>query len=636
MWPESLKKESDQFLGAWTRTDTYHVPSDHALASQNVAYIKGQVAKRFGHAVVFNPNETASSMFNWLSLSGNFLVWYKPGVGVRRANLASPSAATIMTQATAAGASYADAGSRLYAAFYDSVGNGGVAGAQVYGASYGASDPVMAAPLPAVPSVTQPGAGLITVGPHRLGYLLQTRSGYTGPPGPASGTNVFVPVNFTATGLKNIQVSFTNSYPAEASQVQIIMTPTTNLNDYRLVPGATAVIAGPGPQLVTVTISISDDDLLAQGPSALPYQNLLANPAVGGVAIKPSVVFPYLERMIYIANDAAGFPGAYASDVGNYQSITADQHRISLPGNRQPITGFGLRGVLYFLGPQGTYSTSDNGQVPAQWPSPQLVDGVIGALGPNCVFVNNAQGFAWVAYTSGLFLFLGGQYPTTPVSYYNDPEWQRINWNVPSKVFVIDDTVANRVEVLAPLDGATTPTHRLTWDYSDGIDPTQVKFSMNSIQAGYSYGCFAIVQNATSKRKEVWAAPSSAGAIIRQCDATDAHPYRDIAAPINAIYELPLQPGQDAQHGFLHYHHGGHARIRGLGNCQPTYFALDHAFSLTPPPFTLAVNPGKEELIYGQDIPSEHCSLQLANADLDGYFLLSKYTHYYAVGPTMR
>jgi hypothetical protein len=636
MYPESLKKESTEFEGAWSRTDVYHVPGNHALFSQNVAYIKGQVSKRFGHTVVFNPADAASSMFNWLSLSGNFLVWYKPGSGVRLANLASPSAALIMTQATAAGASFADAGSRLYAAFYDSHGNGGVAGAQVYGATYGAADSVMAAPLPVSPSVTQPGAGLITVGPHRIGYLLQTRSGYVGPPGPASATNVFIPVTFTAVGLKNITVAFTNSYPIEASQVQIIMTPTNNLNDYRLVPGATALIAGPGPQIVTVTISISDEDLLAQGPSALPYQNLLANPAVGGVAIKPSVMFPYLERMIYIATDGSGFPVAYASNTNAYQQITADQNFISLPGNRQIITGFGLRGVLYLVGPQGTYSTSDNGQTPSNWPSPQLVDGVIGVLGPNCVFVNNAQGFAWVAHTSGLYLFLGGQYPTTPVSYYNDPDWQRINWNAPANVFVVDDTIHNRVEVLAPLDGATTPTHRLVWDYTDGIDPTQVKFSINSIASGYPYGCFAIVQNASTARKEVWCGSSSAGAIVRQSDETDAHPYRDIAVAINQIYELPLQPGQDSQHGLLHYHHGGHARIKGIGTCLPNYFALDHVFSLSPPNITLMVNPGKEELIYAQDIPSEHVSLQLQNSDLDGYFLLSKYTHYYAVGPTMR
>jgi hypothetical protein len=234
-------------------------------------------------------------------------------------------------------------------------------------------------------------------------------------------------------------------------------------------------------------VSISDDDL-AGGVDAVAYQNLLTADVNGLAPFRPASIFPYSSRLAYVTRDGAGFPVVYFSDPDNYQQITANQHGVYLPGNLIVNTGRALRGVAYMFGPHWTYSTSDTGGTPTTWAKPQLVDGSIGTLSPNGVADNPAQGFLWVADESGLYLFEGGQYPSRPISYYQQPDWDRINWGgAPTAVKVIDNKSKKRVEVQAPIDGSLVPNARLVWDYTEGVDPETAKYSLLSMP-GYAQG----------------------------------------------------------------------------------------------------------------------------------------------------
>jgi len=175
-------------LGSWPRLDAYSVPIDHGLLAQNVAYIRGEVSKRFGHSVVLTPLDTITSFWNWLfNLFGTPKSWYTyfaTGIGVRIIDLASIGAPTTwIAQATAYAASFANAGSRFYVAFYKQNGAGDSAG-QV--SSYlGGTQTLFAAPMTVNPTMSEPGVGLVTAGPHRFGYLIQTGNGFTTRPSPA-------------------------------------------------------------------------------------------------------------------------------------------------------------------------------------------------------------------------------------------------------------------------------------------------------------------------------------------------------------------------------------------------------------------------------------------------------------------
>lgn len=634
MLPDLSKVEITDFRGAENRLDSYSVPGQNALQSQNVRYTTGQVATRFGHSVMFTTGDIITAFVGWLfNVFGqpkNWFFYYAAGIGIRAVDLGNigGGALTWIPQTTAYGAALAPAGSRIYIAFQTAAGGGDTA-AQVF--SYtGSNEPLFAGPVNIAPVVSESAAGLVTAGVHRFGYLLTTKNGFTTRPSPDNGS--FQPVEFTSSGGKNVHVVVSGFWPSYASEIQIIMTTSSNLNKYFLVPGAIVSVPPSQAFSVLVDISISDDDLAADATEALPFFGLLTADAAGRPPFIPYNLVNYSSRMGYTTLDATGLPVTYFSDPDNYQSLTAATSGVYLPGNLQQTVVAPLRGVAYIFGPHWTHSTSDNGKTPVQWAKPQLVDGSIGTLSPRGVFPNTAQGFLWVCDTAGLYLFSGGQYPSRPISYNQQNDWDRINWQAARCVSVVDDSENKVVQVLAPLDGATTPTHRLTWNYAKGTDTDTAKYSIYDY-VGQSFG---IVEHPSTLTPEVWIGPAVAGApVVRQNDGEETKPYRDVAAAINSIYEGALAPGQGGPHGFLHQHHGDHLRVSGNGTMLAQAFAVDHAAQTRVIKFPLALKPGKEYLVkyYLED---EHASLQLQTNAVDEFFILAKQTHYYAPASTQR
>jgi len=650
MNPDVLKRELTRFTGAWPRLDPESVPLTAALQSQNVAYLRGQVATRYGHSVMFASTDAASALFNWIFLSNapqNILVWFNPGVGARAIDLNNIAGGvfSLFAQTTQQGASFAASGPRVYMGFYDANGIGKVGG-QVYGNSV--VDPLFAAPTQITfSSATEPAAGAVTAGLHRFGFLLQTRNGFTTAWCPVNSSNAFSPFSFTASGSKNLRLVVNGAgatWPTYASQGQLIMTTAANLNRYFIVPGVSWGIAGGTTGTYTLPdFSISDSDLTATAADAVSYQNRLTMDQLGNAPFFPSVIFTYGARMGYVTRDSSGFPVCYFSNLNDFQGLFAATSGVYLPGNQPIVTGFALRGVAYLIGPHSTYAVADNGQVPAQWASPQLVDGSIGTLSPQGVWANESQGYAWVADEGGLYLFEGAAFPDRPISYYQLPDWQRINWAAPTAIQVVDDKNNKRVEVLAPLDGSTTPTHRLTWDYTEGTAPEQAKYAIQNLTS-YALGAIGLVQHPTTKRMELWFGPSSAGAFIRQNNGSEANPYRDVntagntAVAIASLYETALLPGiDDPRRGQVHFHHGDHARLTGSGNVALKVWGLDHLRSVVPAasPLALSATPGAEAL-FKYWLQSEYASLQLSTSAVDAFFVLSGLKHYFTPASPQR
>jgi hypothetical protein len=652
MNPDVLKRELTLFHGSQPRLDPESIPATAALLSQNVAYLRGQVSTRYGHSVVFTPSEAATAMANWVFLylgtPENVLLYLKQGTGVRYMDLSNLGIGpfAVVAQTTAQGASFATAGSRIFIGFYDANGVG-LGSGQVYSWT-GGVDPLFAAPTQILISgASEPSAGAVTAGLHRFGFLLQTRNGFTTTWCPVTSGGAFSPFSFTASGGKNLRVTINGggaTWPAYSSQVQLIMTTAANLNRYFIVPGTTTSVApGTNFSYTLPDFSISDSDLTATATDAVTYQNRLAGDQSGNPPFSPSVIFAYGSRMVYVTRDAAGLPVAYCSNANDLQALYAATSGVYLPGNLQIITGFALRGVAYLVGPHWTFAVADNGSTPSQWASPQLVDGSIGTLAPQGVWVNEAQGYAWVADEGGLYLFQGAAFPARPISYYQQPDWALINWAAPTAIQVIDDKNNKRVEVLAPLNGSLTPTHRLTWDYTEGTDPETAKYSIQNLTS-YAMGAMGLVQNPTTKRMELWLAPSSAGAFLRQNDGSEANPYRDVntagttPAAIAGLYETALLPGIDYPgRGQVHYHHGDHLRIRGSGNLALKVWGIDHVRSVVPAasPIALAGGPGLEYL-FKYFLLSEYASLQLSTNAVDAFFTLSGIKHYFTPASPQR
>ncbi len=620
--------------------DPTSIPLEKGRLARNVSYYGNAVATRFGYSAVFNPSTSITSMINWLFLNGttpaNYLAFYVPGTGVRTANLASPSASTLIAETTGTTASLCSLGKQMYAGFMDANGIG-VAPGKVctFG---GTAEPLFAAPIATTPTMSEVGTGVTTAGAKNFGYLIQTSNGFITRPSPAP-SDQFTPVSYTsATGIIEMSISPPSfAWPTYAVKVAMIATTTANPNRYFIVPAPypggdpfVPVVVGAATKIY---MNVSDAYLAESGIDASDYLTQLSQTVSGTAPVNPSVIAAYGQRLAYQCLDSAGVPVTYFSESSQPQSVNAANSAVYLPGNLSTTTGFALRETFFILGPHWTYAVQDSNGFPSTWAQPQLVDGSIGAIGPFCVAPNTTQSSAWVADEAGLYLFQGGSYAARPVSYWQSADWARINFAATTKIQVIDHKSNQRVIVLAPLDGASTPTHELTFDYSLGNTPELIQYSLNSI-ASYAPGAIAMVQNNTTKHVEPWIAPSSSSySIIRENDGTEATPYRDVAAAIDSAYEYaPLPRGFQ---GNVIMHHGLQIRVRGAGTASLTMYSVDQAVSAGPFSLTLAAAPDAE-ILQRFFIRSEYASGRIATNAVDEWFNLARIDHYFTPGSPSR
>lgn len=477
--PDNSTALITQFQGSSQSQDSYDVDPNHGLYSRNCDFIMGQAesiqaATRRGVSQlgqVPNTDGAISALASWFfSYNGaqdTLVAMYSATNGVRFYDqLANAFSEIVIAVTGAAGAIFVTDGLRIYAAFYDFSGRKGVAQARVFGLLNGAISPgneavdtLFASPLPAtIAAVTtlQPFAGVVTAGTHRVGYIFLTRNGDAASLlNPVTADGVFSPVTFTADGTKNLNVFVTfSSIPTYLNPtnapvtptLQVVMTSASNLNEYYLVPGATVnVPATPGA--AGMVVNITDGDLVT-GTNVTLNQNQLS--AVNNAGpFNPWSIFTYSSRMAYCTLDSAGFPVIYFSDANDYQSISAATSGVYLEGRQIPVQGCSL-GVCYLATVASLYSVQDNGGDPTTWTEPQRIDGSIGILSPTCMLA--AGGKILMASEKGLYLYRGGAFPQIPISYWQSPDWNRINWAQPTQVSIVDDSQDKVLRVLAPLN----------------------------------------------------------------------------------------------------------------------------------------------------------------------------------------
>jgi hypothetical protein len=368
----------------------------------------------------------------------------------------------------------------------------------------------------------------------------------------------------------------------------------------------------------------------------------------------------WADRMAYLAtvpdNQGNFIDALYASERNNYQAITADQHVLQLPGQRTIVTMFRMVSVNYILGPHEIWGVSDNGDVPVTWSAPGLVDGRHGTLAIHGAEVAPSGDRAWIADQAGLFLFTGGPILDLPLSYYQSPDWTRINWGAAYCVRIKDDSGSRRVCVSVPLDGATEASHVMTWDYTDGLTPETVRYGLNFIAvphgalASQPIGGMELMRNDLLNqgdnlgRVELWLGlwtpntDQSSAYILRHMSDVDATPFRDLVYPILSDWSGPPLPGRGySGAGYAGYtsglntiqhHHGFHARLRGLGIVKPVIWDIDQKNSFVCRPVTLSQAPDKDELVLA-DIINELAYVSLSSNVIDTYFRLAFLRWYY-------
>lgn len=514
------------------------------------------------------------------------------------------------------------------------------------------------------PSIGFTGGGLIGLGSRRFGYLIEYSTGFTTRVSPDFGTTAiptiatFGPTTAAYGGSDGkATMNFATGWAAGGLlpgivAISVVMTTATNLAQFYVVPGSRTL--NDGVTAVNITVNITDADLSSTGTDATPYLYWMtqsadnANEPTGLVPFGCRHIALWADRMAYLAsvpdNQGNLIDALYVSERNNPQAITADQHVLQLPGQRTITTMFRMVSVNYILGPHEIWGVGDSGDVPVTWAAPAMVDGRHGTLAIHGAEVAPSGDRAWIADQAGLFLFTGGPILDLPLSYYQTPDWVRINWGAAYCVRIKDDSGSRRVCITVPLDGATHATHVMTWDYTDGLTPETVRYSLNYILlpdgTTQPIGGMELMRNDLLNqgenlgRVELWLGlwqnntlPGNSY-ILRHMSEADANPFRDIAYGIDSKWSGPPLPGRDLGQSIIQHHHGFHARLRGVGTVTPVIWDIDKKNSYPCRPVTLSEAPDEDELILA-DIINELAYVTLETKLPDNYFRLAFLRWYY-------
>jgi hypothetical protein len=656
---EYIDLDSDSLHGPNQITDESAGGGGLAL---NIEYLASHPKTRNGFKTALVQAPAAApitSLYSWLQSLYHRLLWFEAHLDLWSWDFQLNQPSLIVPALPADGVIFAEAGSRIYLAWFDYPGTSTIP-AKVWNGIFTLGiaevDDLFRAPLaPAdftaafadgagTPSDANPSAGQ-----HNFKFLWQTANGFI--TAPTAQT-----YSFSAAGGLPIQITLTptSTWPTWVRKVLVIMTTAQNLQRYFVVPFSPApydIMFGTANPL---TIEISEST--AGGPiddASLPtYEDATKYFSIRSGGMNAYFLLPFGNRMVYLAdvfdaNLINSVSTIYISEPDNFQWVTEDQHAIRLPGARKVTCAAVLGNIIYWLGPNWTFASSDNTLTPVEWVPPELVDGSIGTTKPRGVTSNPAIGVMWVADQSGLYAFSGGAYPRLPTSYYQSVDWKRINWGAPaSTVQVVDSPNDKLVIVMAPLDGSNVPTHLLVWNYQNGVgaDKAGASYSLWSI-TDFTFGSIAVVLNSISKELELWIGSSDAtGKILRQKssppdDADDL--YNDeigIGDPmgIDSRYRTGSVLPKSSPSPLKHV--GAHFRIRGSGDIEVSAISADGVRTIDLVPIEASSTPERDPLrLIPRGMQSESCRYEISNGDVrDAWFLLARIRHYYTEGSIQR
>lgn len=640
---DGLKSQTlSDFGGAWSDVDAPDVPLSKGLFARNLSY-QDNVGTRFGFGQAFIPTagtnaEFMTGMKNWISSLGNWLVWFNAVNGkVRGCNLTSPTSVSDLV-ATNMGQGYhpswATDGSRLYVCTSSSAGVAGSHGRVIsWQSAAWVSDTIAAPPMTYSGGTTsEPASGVVTAGVHKWGYRIEYRGGFFGKLCPVNAsTEVFEPASFTATGSKNVRFTLNTLWPTGAIRVHIAITTISNQARFKSANASVAVVGG-ATSSVTVDVNLSDVEIDASTIDWTFSQSLWTQTIAGVAPFQPTVMQAYGDRMVYVTRITDGLgnfnSAAVISDPFQYQVFTALDNVVQLPGRTDFVTVKPHGGSLYFFGPNGTHVTADNGDLPQTWKPAETVDTRRGTLAFRGVELAPSGDFLWVADTDGLYLF-NGKYGDLPMSYYQADVWRRINWAAAATVQVA--TTATAAYVLVPLDGNTSPTHILKFEWAAGITPAQltpqsILFTLVELPAFFP-GAIETVQNVLPNlpanvydRRELWVGPADYGNLCTD-ESFDRPEWQNnpgsawsVVTDANARTggSVAKRTADGTQSGFIQTVHqipayGGQgfyvgAYFKGIssanGNCGISIDFYQADFSFTGNMFGIAANPGTSYTIF--------------------------------------
>lgn len=394
-------------------------------------------------------------------------------------------------------------------------------------------------------SFTEPSSGNVTSGQHQFLVVFGTKNGYFGKASPvSSGTSPFlcIPQSFVSTGGKNLTVTVTpgsGSLPVDLTSAYLLMNTVANPQAWYKVPDSLKTFM-PGAGSVSWTVNLEDDLLRATGAEALADLYWATADGSGTLPFVPRWCAKYGDRVVWGAAN-----GILISEPGEPERLTLDKHFRSF--TRLPVNGFQIGNSFFLQFPDGLESIYDTGGYPVDWPKPEPVEGQISSPSMRGVSLDSSLRRSFIASPGGLYEFSGGAIPRMPLSFYNQPKWDRFDWSIPGRIRVLQDSVNRRVFVVGPRKpSAGGGAQMLLFDYSLGLAPDKVNCGEWTFSGGaFAPSCLALARRAPNVW-ELWISGSSNGdALLRQksIQSGDTLTYGEFSSGIDFRYHTcPLPP----------------------------------------------------------------------------------------------
>lgn len=640
------------FRGADLLSEATDVAPPWCLSAINVDYSPGNFATRTGYYAHRNAMGTfgpVSSAFNfqygsisallWCIDNGSGLLYHYAAVQ----NAVTPTLVGLGSSTFPGGASYAQWGKFVYVAQYDGFFNSGV-GLAIVDMTTGPAfaiwpsfnRPMLTTEFLTITPTVAAG-GDVTPGDHVLAIVLQDVTGFVTRPSPIGAilpTPAYPTVTVSTTGQKiTVVVTPASTWANWWRTAFLVMTTASNKARLLYVPINSQSIPYGTSTAITFDAVTVPDVILAEQLDIGDLESVATNTIGGSPAFDPYFVFPCGSRMGYFFYQGQiAEPQTYniaISEPGDPQHITPDRHVFQLPQQRQPNSAVYVQGTLYVFGPNWTYAYTDTGEVPVLWPAPRTVDGKIGTAHPYGASIDSS-GFGFVAHRTGLYVFSGGQYEQIPISYYQTPFWNTIDWS--ELVFnVVIDAERFRVLVFCKMTDGTRKI--LVWDYTDGVTPKKVKFSVHTLSDSLGVARFGLIMmnrgdaQSSNYRQHLWIAMNTSSIWQLARTDQDATPFLDGTFNIPMTYQMPLLPG--VRRDLVHEHHAIELRAIGVGSLRTTSYKLDLTASQTLAVTPLTVTPAKEFTRF-LDLRSEGVSHKFQNSTAAGdYVVVSTLRHYH-------
>jgi hypothetical protein len=314
-------------------------------------------------------------------------------------------------------------------------------------------------------------SGNVEAGYHLYAVAFETISGFITKPGPANYAIL------ESSGGFQVELSGIPQGPAGTTKRHILATKSIlnydgNQEGYEFffVPGGTIPNNNPVGQFA---VNFFDADLVSSAEYLFDqYEEI---PAGTGIT-------EYRGRLILWDQNYL-----YVSRPGEPESIDALSGLVLVgPGEPSYIQDcVEYRDLLYVHKKYRSFVTTDNGQDPGTWPV-SAIDKGLGSPLRGIIQILDAQGSSvdkfLVATYRGLVLF-DGIYREPELSYKIENVWRRINSAYFHLVHGVVDTKHHEIFITVPLDSSTTCSHILYADYSRGLDPANIRWSIWSSSA---------------------------------------------------------------------------------------------------------------------------------------------------------